>query len=622
MAVATTDVPGKYDLVLNVAGTLNGYIFDRTRESTLYGSRARAEYTSSPTFVERQNISNAYGDNAQDFFLTARQRDWSLGEQQKYFRSGNDGRYWMGQNVDISTPGQVKLSQTAGAITFAQVVRGSAREAASHSVDVAGTTKLYEVAVDGNIADLGLHGLGTQPEKWAVCNDGNSVFLSSESGGSVGVRRYSAAAFTTFSATGATSLCFVNNTLYGFSQVSSALYRYDSAGVATTLFSWKAANGGVATVNYPRLHSFGGRILIPLLYAQESSELWIYDGNATSRLEVFPENFVISDCEVLYGVAYIAGSFMRAATTTTYNFRPAVMFFDGSQIGRLWEANDYNTVASSNIAGGPHPALGVNNGKLVFTDETTGNFMAYDPARGGVSSFATFTPNTGDSGTIGSTGLIFTHVRNQTGGYFFPSGVYPSSGYVISSLFDFDSSLNKTFRGVTVEFDAASDGNGGTVDVSYQLNSVAGSWTSLATGVTSGTETVFPANISGHSVAVKVTLNKGTSTSGPTLKRLNIRAVPTQQSYELRAYNLDLTSTPTAVTALNDGTPHPSSGFTQAVALRTAIKSTTPITVTDKFGTFTGVCEPAQCAVLEIHSEGTSPATPGQFVATLTVREV
>ena len=49
------------------------------------------KYAYSPTFVERANVQGDYGDNQQDFFMTFSQKDWSLGEQQRYFRRATTG---------------------------------------------------------------------------------------------------------------------------------------------------------------------------------------------------------------------------------------------------------------------------------------------------------------------------------------------------------------------------------------------------------------------------------------------------------------------------------------------------------------------------------------------------
>jgi hypothetical protein len=634
MAVTAADVPSKYDLVINDGTNTRGYTFLRTLDgSYLSANRHRAEYTSTPTFVERQNISNAYGDNAQDFFLTARNRDWSLGEQQKYFRASQDGRYWMGQNIDVSTPGQVSLQPSfATSSTLAETViagsRGRGTVSAPPKAMTAGATKLYEIDAAGAATDLGAHGLGAIPSRHGVCSDGWSVFLSTYTAGTVGVRKWNGSVFSTFSATPADSLAFVNNTLYGlqgFTSGTTALVQYDTGGTATTLFTWKGADGSTPTdvPGMSKIEPYGGKLLVLLGFGQDAGgELWIYDGAGTSRLEVFPPNFYAYDVEVLYGIVYVSGSFLKAVDASNVKLKPAVHFFDGSQIGKLWEATAYGATSYSNIEAGPHPALTIFAGQLVFGDDTTGNVMAYSPERGGVSSIATYTVSGPGTPRLFTSGVSFIQTRSATTYQYFPGATYASSGYFISSLIDFESSLAKQFRGVKVEFAAGSDGNGGSVDIAYQVDSLDGSWTTLRTGAVSGTEYTFT-NISGHAVAVKVTLNRGTSTTGPTVKNLNVRAAPVLQSFNVRTYNLDLSSLPSVATILEDGSPHPLTGFDQAVNLRTAIRSTTPLTITDKFGTFTGICEPSNCSILELHSdESAGLAHPGQFIGQITVREV
>lgn len=626
MATAA-DVPGKFDVVING----QGYVFLDALEPNIPFRSARAIYGQTQPFVERSNVSNAYGDNAQDFFLTVRQRDWSLGEQQKFFRTGQDGRYWMGSGVDVSIAGQVSLSQQVGSLTFAAAANCACRNLAGHEVLVGCQDgHLYKVDVAGTITDLGAHGLGASPyRKYGMATDGDNAYLSTIDAGSVGVRKWNGSAFSTFSATTVGSLAFVDNTLYGAS--GDVLYRFDTAGVATALFTWQNSAGGAATAPHvPKLHSYGGKLLIAFPYAQESSELWIYDGVGVSRLEVFPENFWINDIEILYGIAYISGSFMKAKDASNTYLRPAVMFFDGSQIGLLWQSNDYNTTATaaSNIAidALASPSLGVNNGRVIFTDETTGNVMAYNPATGGVSSIGTFTANDGSAISGASTGLVTVQVRTTVNGYYFPKTTYPTSGYVISSLIDFESSLSKIFRGVTVEFAAASDGNGGTVDVAYQIDSLAGSWTSLATGVTSGTEVTFPSNTSGHAVAIKVTLNKGTSTSGPILKSMNVRGAPLMPIFPYGTYTLDCTGTADNPRLLRDGSDHPLSGHEQVQNLVTARNSRTPISVTDRVnGTYTGfvdVDDPDGFVVYETHAGSADPTKSGSFIVKAKIRGV
>lgn len=622
------DVPGLYDCVING----KGYVFLDSVEESIPFRTHRADYSFTQPFVERQNVSNQYGDNAQDFFLTVRQRDWSLGEQQKYYRAGQDGRYWMGSNVDVTIPGQVSLSPSVSTLSFAGAVRAGARQPnnGAHDIVVVSATNAYNVdGTDGTITDLGAHGLGATPSKFGIATDAVSNYISTTTAGTVGVRKLTGGVYSTFSATGSDSLAFLNNTLYGFRLSGSGgdLIRYDTAGVATSLFAWKDAAGGQAPNVIPRLAPYGGKLLLLFPYAQEAAELWIYDGAGVARLDVFPENFYANDMEILYGVAYIAGSFIKSAGTGLVNVKPAVLWFDGSQVGLLWQANSFSSFTisfPSNEQPGPHAALGVSSGRLIFTDDTTGNIMAYNPSLGGVSTIGSYTV-TGTYPQIISTGLAQVHTRNQTTGYLFPSSTFPTSGYVISSLVDFDSSLTKVFRGVSVEFDSATDGNGGSVDIAYQTDVLTGSWTTLQTGATSGTEYTL-SNVSGKRIAIKVTLNKGTSTAGPTLKSVNVRAAPRMPQYPRCTYVIDCTNTEGDPRELRDGTYHPLTGYDQMQNLVSAAKSSTPITVIDKangsYTAFVDLNDPDGFDVYEIHPAPENKEKAGSYVVRLTTRGV
>jgi hypothetical protein len=628
-SATASDVPGKYDIALNGFG----YVFADSVEASLPFRTHKAIYDITPTFVQRSNVSNAYGDNAQDFFLTARQRNWSLGEQQQFFRTSQDGRYWMGQNVDVSIPGQIRLQPaiaTSSALSEA-VVAGSRQRGVVAAVPkqvVAGATHLFEIDNSGTSSDLGAHGLGAIPSRFGICCDGWRVYMSTLAAGTVGVRKWDGA-FSTFSATGSDSLAFLNNTLYGlqgFHSGTAALIQYDTAGTATTIFTWKSADGTTPTdvPGIGKIEAFGGKLLILLSFGQDlGGELWIYDGTGASRLEVFPSNFYAYDLEVLYGVAYISGSFMKTAGGSSVYTRPAVHFFDGSQIGKLWQANDFNTSAISDLESGPHPPLTVFNGNLVFPDDTTGNLMAYSPELGGVSSIATYSTS-GSNPRLITSGVMIIQTRSATTYTYFPTTTYATSGYAISSLIDFESSLAKQFSGVTVTFDSASDGNGGSVDIAYQVDSVSGSWTTLKTGATSGTEYTF-SNVSGHAIAVKVTLNKGTSTSGPTVKSMNVRASPTLRQFRSGTYVIDCTGSVAAPRELRDGSAHPLTGYDQVKNLLAAAQSTVPFSVTDRLGTFTGLVDlndPEGFDIYEIHPNVENPSKSGAYFVRVKVREV
>jgi hypothetical protein len=205
------------------------------------------------------------------------------------------------------------------------------------------------------------------------------------------------------------------------------------------------------------------------------------------------------------------------------------------------------------------------------------------------------------------------------------TGSYGISGYawVDSSLFDFDSSLFKFVRGVKIDFDPATDGDGGSVDVYYRLNKANAVPTLLATNIVSGTEYMIDQQC--RSVGIRCVLKKGTSTSGPTLKRFSIRAAPDLQQFRRREFVLDLSGTTDVPQQLRDGTMHPKSGREQADDLNTAAKLQTPFTITDRFGTFTGFIDLNDAqgyGLFEIHPSTDEPGKSGTFIAQVLVREV
>lgn len=615
-------VPSKYDCIIDG----HGYIFWNGLMQSLPFRNQRAAYSHTPTFVERSNTSGDYGDNQQDFWLTATQRDWSLGEQQKYFHSTDASsvrQYWVGSNVDVSTDGQVMLARQFTSLTFAAAVRAASRDTQTQKIVTASSTNLYTVDFDGTITDHGAHGLGNAPSKFGIANDGLHNYMTTLAASTVGVRKWTGSAFSTFSASAADALEYLNNTLYGYrGNAIGDLVKWDTSGTLTSIFTWKTSDGtgytGGASI-LAALKAFGSKLLILFPYAQHSSELWQYDGTNTNVAAVFPDNFVASDIDVLYDVAYIVGSFERAVSTSTFVHKPALFFYDGSTLELVWKAAAYGTTATSSALNGPHPALGVNDGRLIFTDDTTSNFLAYDPALGSVETIGSYSAG-GTDARIAATGDLLVHTRNQTGGYYYPHTTsYASSGSITTSQIDFESSLNKLFRGVKVEFDAAADGDGGTVDIAYRVGDLNGAYTTLQTGAVSGTEYVL-SNVTGQRISVKVTLNKSTSTSGPVLKKIAVRAAPVQQTFRWRQFVLDLggrfdVDVPNPV-PLRDGTPSTLTGAQLAANLEASITSGTPIQVTDRYGTYTMVFQQGP-GVTEIDE-----VRPGESVAQVTLREV
>ena len=271
-------------------------------------------------------------------------------------------------------------------------------------------------------------------------------------------------------------------------------------------------------------------------------------------------------------------------------------------------------------------------GGLLFLDYTTSRLMFYDPAAGGVHAIGATAALTGGAATaiMAASSLAAVLLQNScTTGTFFPdtSGLQ-TSPYVQTSLMDFDNTLTKTFRGIKVDYVPATDGDGGTIDVAYQVDNVDGSYTSLANSVTSGTEYNL-AGVTGRAISAKVTLNKGTSTKGPILKRLYVRAAPQLQQYRSRQYIFHCYGPYGSASGvrLRDGTYHPKSGFQMAQDLVTIATQTKPFTVVDKFGTIAQAVVDLNAAdgfdMFEERSElDSDPKNPGTFAVRFTVREV
>src|SRR5439155_10931291 len=107
MAIAA-DVPTRFDLVLNG----QGYVLLDTITPSLPFRQHKAVYSLSPTFIDRSNVTGSFGDNQQDWWMTASQNDWTLGEEQKFFRQSDAtsrSRYWRGMNTDLTVPGQLTI---------------------------------------------------------------------------------------------------------------------------------------------------------------------------------------------------------------------------------------------------------------------------------------------------------------------------------------------------------------------------------------------------------------------------------------------------------------------------------------------------------------------------------
>lgn len=609
MAVAA-DVPGRFDVVVNG----EGYVFLDSLESSIPFRTHRAIYDFSPPFIERSNISGAYGDNQQDFFLTLSQNDWSLGEAQRWFRSTDADRarrYWTGTNVDpVTVPGQVTLRPTVGSLTFGGAVRACCDGAGV--VYAASATHLYEVDASGSISDLGAHGLGAAPSMWGITSDSKNVYLTTTASGTVGVIKWDGTSFTTFSASAADSLSFLDNTLFGFRESMGDLVQWDTSGSLSSLFTWKDGAGSALTGSgyATRLRPYGGKVaILRTVGVRNRTELWEYSGDGVDQLAELPANFNGKDMEIVSGIILAAGFSDR-----NIDVQPAIYYYVNGNDGLLWRSNVSGYTTKT------WPAMTAYGEGIAFTDDSTGKLMQYNIALGGVHAMGTYTV-TNATPLMASSGAVLLHTRNATAAYYFPTTTVSSSGTVITSLIDFENSLQKLFRGIKADFDAPT---GSSVDIAYQVDSVDGSWTTLKTGATSGTEYTLT-SVTGHALAIRVTLNKGTSANGPTLKRVYARGAPLLPQYRSGEYILDCTGARENPRELRDGSPSPKSGLEMVRDLLTAAQATSPIEITDRLGTYTGFIDLSNSEgwdVYEEHPNDDDPTNSGSYVVRIVCREV
>jgi hypothetical protein len=608
-------VPAKYDVVIDGYGYVTARAVDPNMPFRI--QQENLSYTA--TFIERSNTSGNYGDNQQDFWLTASQNDWSLGDQQRFYQLGDPvkaRRSWLINGGDPTSPGKVTLRQAVASSTLASLVR--ALTAHQNLIYGFGDTNLFNIDAGGGVTDKGAHGLGVAGVSFGIASDGANVYVGSAASGSAGVRKYDGTSYTTFSATKASSLCYANNTLYGINKDLGTFIQYDTGGVATTLFPFKYADGTARTWTLGKVVAHGGNIAV-LISDGPQPEVWLYNGAGTSKAAELPNNFFAYDAISVLGDLYISGSFIKTDSSSIANLhiKPAVFLLSNGTLFELWRADTWSTNTFTDLgAGTPHPALGQTEGGVIWNDDTAGRIVYYDIGAGGVHGLGTYSGSgTNTPYVIGSHQRFFLMTRPSDKATFrYPDvSTVATSATVSSSLFAFDSSLAKLFRGVIIDADIPA---GATVDIKYQLDSVDGSYTSLATAVASGTENLFPSATSGRSISIQVMLKKGSSTVGPTLKRVFVRAVPVLSSYRINEYILDLGGDATTGATLKrrDLSDHNLTGETMRANLVAAIQATAPISVTDRTGTFTAVLEPANCEF--------DQTRPGQWYARIRVREV
>lgn len=386
-----------------------GYVLLPLDLAARYFAREPVTYGYSPTFVERSNVQGDYGDNQQDFWLTVSDRDWSLGEQQKYYRSDAIAarRYYRGTAADISVAGEVAVHQgkvTVTGLSTAVVYAGTAIGAILY---LGSTTNMYSTLQTGVVTSLGAHGLGSSPSAFGMCTDGYAVYLSS--GASVvGVRKYESAAFTTFSTTSADSLAFVNNTLYGINNTTNILSRYSTDGSVTTLYQWKQADGDSPTglINATRMLPYGGKVLILARgpAGLGSPGLWQYDGIGVNSVASLPGGFLPWDLARYGDQVVISGYRMRTTGTEGLSrayVRPALYSYISGSMSLLWQADEYLGIIRDNTSGfAGGPAIAPLKDGCIFHDEYSDTLKYYDSSTGGVSTVSESTFLSSANGSV------------------------------------------------------------------------------------------------------------------------------------------------------------------------------------------------------------------------------
>ncbi len=198
-------------------------------------------------------------------------------------------------------------------------------------------------------------------------------------------------------------------------------------------------------------------------------------------------------------------------------------------------------------------------------------------------------------------------------------------GVISSSAFDFNSSLTKFFRSVTIDgqiqqFPQRGDEYTATFGLFYKLNGVAS--TTTEAGVVAVTLNATPGvaydiNASGRSICIIVQLNANLGNSsfpiaqGPVLTRVAVKGVPIMPGYRKRHYALALFDD----LPLKDGGREQNTPAQLRKLLEAMIQSNTPVAVYDSsMSNVNMVFLPDGCKIREIR--------PNEYVAYVDLREV
>ena len=609
------DVPEICDLIING---------ERYMYATDEQNKAAFSYTQ--PFVQRVN-TDPETDDKENWWLAWNQTDWSGGEGQRYqARTAEDAnRFWRGKNVDIRQEGDVILSTVKSDVTFAAAPR-LAIGGHNRLVWYATSTNLYSINESGTISDKGAHGLGATPSRFAsalVNGATTDIFLSGTTAGTVGVRRYNGTAFATYSATGADALAFLNNALYGYSKSTGQFMRYTPGAVpvaAVEVFTWRNPEGAAITGIEAKLLPMGGKMAILRHRGsgqRTAGELWIYDGTAAPSLVAeFPINFEPYDMEIKSGTVFITGAYQ-----VSNNQIATILFYKDGVVGELWRAEQGMSTSAL-------PAIAAWESGLVFSDPvgypgtSLERLVYYNEEKGSFSTLIELADVVGTSPCIASCSEFFLVVPSTsagTTGYQWGISTTPnSSGEIDTPFIDFNSTLRKLHRGITVEFEDDPSELTSSIDIKYAFDG-SNTYTTLQSDASPGVEYKIPGPSEGttyDSVSVRVVLNKGSGGAliGPRLKRIKVRSIPVgRNSLAKRVYRIQLIG--------KDGEGHVlfyngetawKDGKQMHADLRTAASKTMYFAVTDTMGSYNAVIE--EMKVVQIRKD--------EFIAEITFREV
>jgi hypothetical protein len=441
----TATATDNYDVVIGGTGFMLWRGQDDTEPSSLY-KQEPADYTYSPVFIERANVQGDLGDNAQDFYMTFTQRDWSGGLGQRYFRNTDPQKtmFWDGTNVmPTNIPGELRLGvqelTASGVATGASNrpmqqflyyldTRGAMNSARGYMVKFeaafSSTTITYQHSRDG----------GTSWTTQGVTNDfiptdlpdsvvGEDGFIYVLEGGAAtctihkidGPATSSNAWDNTTQVTGlgttpggANCITYWNGFLYIGSRAAKLI---------------KVTSPGTASAGSVIRDLGGGRIVqllataegIYMLYASPLGEYRVYLYNGTSVTQVytlptsFKSNYTVEQqadyantsgpCQGIHAMSYQDGVLYITGLMPTESYARSdrencplstvLCFYSAGNSGIIWQSDVYTHHNYEVGAGGA--SISCPGGMIVFSDMPALRLMAYDTGTGGIAPIGSVT---------------------------------------------------------------------------------------------------------------------------------------------------------------------------------------------------------------------------------------